>query len=144
MTPAEIWRVQKSFAQLTPLAEQIAERFYQNLLALDGSLKSMFRGDLTLLGRKFMRMLAGIVQSPVRLERVLLDLQNLARRHETYGMRPYHYATAGAALMITLEQSLGAEFTPEVRQAWAKMYDHVSGIMKDAAYASAPLRAAAG
>jgi hemoglobin-like flavoprotein len=142
MTPTEIWRVQKSFAQLTPLKEQIAERFYQNLLALDESLESIFRGDLTLLGRKFMHMLAGIVQSPVKLERVLLDLQNLARRHVMYGVRPYHYATAGAALMITLEQFLGAEFTPEVRRAWAQVYDHVSGVMKNAAHASTPLQAA--
>ena len=141
MTPDEVWRVQKSFSGLAPVAEQVAERFYHNLLALDWSLSLLFKGDLTQQGRKFMRMLATVINTP---DRFVPDLQNLARRHVTYGVRPHHYATVGAALLITLEQSLGPEFTPEVRQAWVSMYEHMAGIMKEAAYADGPLRVAAG
>ena len=141
MTPDEVWRVQSSFARLTPVAEQVAERFYHNLLALDWSLSLLFKGDLSQQGRKFMRMLATIINTP---DRLVPDLQNLARRHVTYGVRPHHYATVGAALLITLEQSLGPGFTPEVRQAWVSMYEHMSAIMKDAAYADGPVRVAAG
>jgi len=141
MMPDDMWRVQKSFAVLAPVAEQVAERFYHNLLALDWSLSLLFKGDLSLQGRKFMRMLATIINTP---DRFVPDLQNLARRHVTYGVRPHHYATVGAALLITLEQTLGPGFTPEVRRAWVSMYEYLSGIMKEAAYGSEPVQVAAG
>lgn len=143
-TPDEVWRVQKSFAELTPVAEPVAERFYHNLLGLDWSLRLLFKGDLQRQGRKLMRMLAVVINDLDRVETILPALQNLARRHVVYGVRPPHYATVGAALLITLEQSLGPGFTPEVRQAWVAMYDFVAGIMKDAAYPDKPVQVAAG
>ncbi len=59
-------------------------------------------------------------------------LQNLGRRHDGYGVRPDHYETVGAALLQTLEQGLGDEFTPEVRAAWAHVYGVMASVMQEA------------
>jgi hypothetical protein len=36
---------------------------------------------------------------------------------------------SGAALLWTLEQGLGAEFTPEVKAAWTETYTALAGVM---------------
>jgi hemoglobin-like flavoprotein len=59
------------------------------------------------------------------------------RRHVTYGVRPEHYYTVGAALLWTLEQRLGAAFTPAVREAWVAAYGVLANTMRDATEMSA-------
>lgn len=67
----------------------------------------------------------------------------LARRHVGYGVQPQHYDVVGAALVWTLEQGLGQDFTPQVRQAWLSAYSTLACAMKDAAADAKPARAAA-
>lgn len=43
------------------------------------------------------------------------------------------YESVGAALPWTLEQGLGAGFTPDVKEAWTRTDMTVSGVMADAA-----------
>jgi hemoglobin-like flavoprotein len=50
-------------------------------------------------------------------------------------VRDEHYATVGAALLWTLEKGLGAEFTPELRDAWTQTYTTLADAMKAAAAA---------
>jgi nitric oxide dioxygenase len=52
------------------------------------------------------------------------------------------YAVVGEALLWTLEQGLGEEFTPEVRSAWANVYDLLAATMQAGATDVAELRAA--
>ncbi len=66
-------------------------------------------------------------------------VRQLGARHASYGVRTEHYATVGAALLWTLEQGLGAKFTPEVREAWAAAYDLLSEVMQLGALESASL-----
>ena len=63
------------------------------------------------------------------------EVTSLGQRHERYGARDADYETVGAALLWTLEQGLGAAFTPEVRGAWAQAYDLLATTMKAAAAA---------
>jgi nitric oxide dioxygenase len=41
--------------------------------------------------------------------------------------------TVGGALLWALEQGLGADFTPQVKQAWAETYGLLAGVMQEAA-----------
>ena len=50
-----------------------------------------------------------------------------------YGVAAEHYASVGAALIWTLEQGLGDDFTPETRDAWIAAYTLLSGVMIDEA-----------
>ncbi|MFL6651077.1 MAG: globin domain-containing protein, partial [Sulfurifustaceae bacterium] len=60
--------------------------------------------------------------------------KDLGRRHVRYGVQPSHYDTVAAALLWTLEQGLGADYTPETREAWTAVYTLLAGTMKEAAY----------
>jgi DMSO/TMAO reductase YedYZ molybdopterin-dependent catalytic subunit len=45
---------------------------------------------------------------------------------------PSHYQTVAAALLWTLEQGLGDEFTSEIRQAWVECYTTLATTMQHA------------
>jgi hemoglobin-like flavoprotein len=54
----------------------------------------------------------------------------MGTKHGSYGVQEQHYGTVGACLLWTLEQGLGADFTPAVRDAWIAAYDLLAGTMK--------------
>ena len=58
---------------------------------------------------------------------------DLGRRHAHYGVTDSHYDTVGAALVWTLEQGLGSDWTPEVKAAWHGAYSVLAGVMRGAA-----------
>ena len=127
MTPHQIQLVRSSFAKLAPVAAEAAQLFYANLFNDDPSLRRLFRGDMAAQGERLMTMIGAAVSQ--------LELRSLGARHAGYGVRDEHYATVGGALLRTLEQGLGEAFTPEVRSAWAAMYDLISRTMIEAAAA---------
>ena len=133
MTPQQIDLVQASWKQVLPVSETAAQMFYGRLFFLDPSLRRLFLGDMREQGQKVMAMLSYIVNGLARLDVLLPAVRALGRRHATYGVRPEHYYTVGAALLWTLEQGLGAAFTPAVREAWVAAYGVLANTMRDAA-----------
>jgi hemoglobin-like flavoprotein len=125
--------VQSSWKKVTAIAPQAAELFYQNLFAADPALKPLFKGDMTEQGRKLMRMIDAAVGKLDDLDMLVPVLQDLARRHNGYGVKKKDYQTVGAALLKTLERGLGKDFTAEVKEAWASVYGVMAEVMIAAA-----------
>jgi len=136
MTPQQIQLVRDSFTQVAPIAAEAATMFYNNLFAADPSLRALFRGDMAAQGERLMGMIGSAVGLLERPHALLPVLRNLGARHAGYGVQAAHYDTVGAALLQTLEQGLGAAFTPAVREAWATMYGLVARTMIEAADAA--------
>ena len=141
MTPQQVALVRQSFAKVIPIREQAAALFYERLFAIDETTRPLLRGDMKSQGAKLMAAIGAVVKSLDRIDTMLDDLQALARRHERYGVREEHYASVGAALLWTLEQGLGSDFTRDAREAWATAYGLLSRAM--IAATSEPLRGAA-
>jgi hemoglobin-like flavoprotein len=140
MTPKKITLIQSSFSQVLPINETAANLFYTRLFELDPSLRYLFKGDMTDQGKKLMATLKIVVNSLDRLEAILPAVQELGRRHVGYGVEDYHYETVGTALLWTLRQGLGEQFTPEVEAAWGTAYLLLAGAMKAAAAEVAVVR----
>jgi len=134
MTPQQVVEVQTSFAKVAPIAEQAAALFYGRLFETEPETRALFSGDMEEQGRKLMAAIAMVVNNLGELQAVIPAVQDLAKRHVAYGVRPEHYAVVGAALLWTLEQGLGDAFTPEIRAAWASAYGALSEVMIAAAY----------
>lgn len=135
MTPENQALVRDSFAKVVPIAPQAAAMFYDRLFVLDPSLKPLFKGDMAEQGRKLMAMIGTAVGNLGRLEAIVPAVQDLGRRHATYGVPPTSYDTVASALLWTLGQGLGAGFTPQVEAAWTEAYGILASVMKDAAAA---------
>jgi hemoglobin-like flavoprotein len=137
VTPSQIDLVQTSFAKVAPIAETAASLFYGRLFEIAPEVKPLFKGDMKEQGRKLMTTLAVVVNGLKNLDAVVPAAKALAVKHVSYGVTADHYAPVGAALVWTLEQGLGDDFTPETRDAWIAAYTLLSGVMIDEAYRKA-------
>lgn len=133
MNTRQVDLVQRSFAQVQPIAAVASELFYARLFDLAPDLRAMFRGDLKEQGHKLMLMLGVAVANLNKPEVVLPALRKLGERHAGYGVLDSQYAVVGEALIWTLGQGLGEAFTPEVRAAWEATYQLVADTMQEAA-----------
>ena len=133
MDSGQIDLVQTSFAKIRLIADTAATLFYGRLFELDPSLKAMFKTNMQEQGRKLMQVLGVAVNSLTRLETILPTVQELGRGHVAYGVKDEHYPTVGAALLWTLEQALGDEFTTEHHEAWLQTYNFLADVMINAA-----------
>jgi nitric oxide dioxygenase len=134
MTPEQIKAIQESFAKVVPISEQAAALFYGRLFEIAPSVKPLFRGDMTEQGRKLMATLAVVVNGLTNLESILPAASALAKRHVGYGVKPIHYPIVGEALLWTLQRGLGADWTPELAEAWTDAYGVLSDYMIGEAY----------
>jgi hemoglobin-like flavoprotein len=48
-------------------------------------------------------------------------------------VKPEYYATVAEALLWTLGEGLGDDFTPETKQAWVETYTTLATVMQQAA-----------
>ena len=134
MTPKDIELVQSSFAKVAPVDDETGVLFYQRLFEIAPELRPLFRGDMEEQGRMFMSMLTVAVNGLADFDSIEPALRELAIRHAGYGVGPKDYKAVGAALIWIMDQSLGDDFTADVRNAWLAVYDALSGVMIEAAY----------
>jgi hemoglobin-like flavoprotein len=133
MTPDQVALVQGSFKKVLPIAATAADLFYDRLFAIAPQFRQLFPRDLREQKTKLIAMLAAVVGNLHQLEKIMAQVEQLGSRHIRYGVTADHYAPVGEALLWTLAQGLGAEFTPTVKAAWTEAYLALSGAMKRAA-----------
>jgi hemoglobin-like flavoprotein len=129
LTPQQIDLVQSSFIKVAPIADAAAALFYNRLFDIAPEVKPLFRSDMHEQGRKLMAMLGIAVGSLRKLDAIRPAVKAMAVRHAGYGVTPAFYRPVGEALIWTLEQGLGDDFTPETRDAWLAVYATLSGVM---------------
>ncbi len=129
MTPEQIKMVQDSFRKVMPISGTAADLFYNHLFEIAPEVRSLFPDDLVTQKMKFMVMLATAVNNLDQIGKVIPAVEELGKRHASYGVIARHYEPMCAALLWTLEQSLGTEFTPEVKAAWTETYMILAGVM---------------
>ncbi len=133
LTPEQKQLVRSTWALVKPIQEDAARLFYGRLFEIDPSTKPLFAStDMAKQGKKLMQTINVAVAGLERLDAILPAVEALGRRHVGYGVREEHYESVGAALLWTLEQGLGEEFTPEVEEAWAETYWTLATVMKGA------------
>lgn len=133
MTPEQIHIVQTTWLRLLPIKDVAARLFYDRLFELDPSVKRMFRADIREQGQKLMQVIDAAVNGLSRFEQIVPMIQAIGRRHAVYGVQDHHYGIVGDALLWTLQKGLGAEFTPQVRDAWTIVYGTLATTMREAA-----------
>ena len=134
METTEVALIQSTFASVKPISEQAAALFYGRLFEIAPNVKPLFKGDMVEQGRKLMATLAFVVQGLSNLPTILPAASALAKRHVAYGVKPEDYTPVGAALLWTLEQGLGPQWTPAAAAAWTKAYATLSHYMIGEAY----------
>jgi hemoglobin-like flavoprotein len=124
--------VQESFTSIEPILEDVTALLYGRIFELDPATRGLFPQDMASQYRKVSQMLTAAVKGLDRLDQLVPVLKDLGRRHAAYGVTQRHYDTGGAALMWTLEKGLGSAFTPELKEAWASVWELLTTTMYEA------------
>lgn len=135
MTEDQKSLIRASFARIAPDAQAVAALFYDRLFEMDPALRPLFKGDMVAQGQKLMAMIGTAVGNLDRLDAIISAVEQLGARHAGYGVPIRSYETVGAALLWTLEQGLGADYTPQMAAAWTECYATLAGVMKQGATA---------
>lgn len=133
MTPEQVKLVQDSFQKVVPIADTAADLFYNRLFEIAPEVRPLFPEDLSDQKKKLMGMLGTAVTNLHQLETILPAVEELGRKHVGYGVTAEQYKPVGEALIWTLEQGLGDDFTPEVKESWLVTYTALQGVMTKAA-----------
>lgn len=133
MTPRQISLIQQSYNNLSPLGDELGGLFYEELFAIDDSLRTLFDGDLRRQYMKLLMTLALIVRSLQAPDALYQIVRNLGVKHVGYGVRPEHYTPFGNAFLRTLKKMLGSDYTMELDEAWTAALRTLTRIMKDVA-----------
>lgn len=134
MKEEQIKVLRKSWSQVTPLGDAAAELFYDRLFKIDPGAQSLFGGtNFSQQYRNLLQAINYVVQNVDKVDVLMPVLSGLGQRHATYGVRDEHYDSVGEALIWTLEQGLGDQWSAEVRDVWCDAYNTVSTVMKHAA-----------
>lgn len=112
-------------ARLLPASTQ----FYDNLFAMSPDMRALFRSDIAGQGMRFMTTLTTIAELVDDPDELAAEIDVLARAHRGIGVRSEHFEPMGAALLVTLGETLGPAFTCEVRAAWRAAYNDFAAMM---------------
>ena len=134
MPPEQKALVKQTWQKVAPIADTAARLFYNRLFEIDATTRPLFNAsNLVEQRRKLIQALTIVVNGLDHLEVLVPNLQSLGRRHAQYGVTDGHYDTVGAALLWTLEQGLGSDWSLEVKAAWSEAYVLLADVMREAA-----------
>ena len=133
MTPNQLLLVRTSWPAIAERRDELTTRFYERLFAIDGGAARLFTGvDMAAQRAKLAQTLAVVVHGLSDLDRLLPAVAALGKRHANYGVQDHHFDSVGEALLGAFAETLGTEFKPELRAAWAEAYDLLASVMKTA------------
>lgn len=134
MTTGQVILVKNTWKMLRGVDPAIiGDTFYSKLFTDNPSLRKLFPENMEAQYRKLIDMLNIIVARLDRPADMQEEITAMAKRHVQYGARPAHYRLIGKALLWTLQQALGRDWTPEVADAWLQCYTLLSNTMIAAA-----------
>ena len=89
----------------------------------------MFPADMSAQGMKFMSAMGMILQHLDRPGGLGSHLDNLARGHADYGVKPGHFRPMGQALIDTMREMLGHDLPEGAEFAWITAYQMLAAEM---------------
>mmetsp|Transcript_8300 Transcript_8300/g.37078 ORF Transcript_8300/g.37078 Transcript_8300/m.37078 type:complete len:182 (-) Transcript_8300:137-682(-) len=112
------------------LLQSFAENFYGKLFELAPGVRPLFKKDIRTQAGKLGKLLSTAISLLDKdVDGLVVTLQNLARRHHAYGVRPEHYGAVGLALVGTLQTALGEKFDDQVQTSWVHLYSTIVSVM---------------
>lgn len=131
MTNTQVAIVKKTWKLLRSIDPVIVgDTFYSKLFADHPTLRRMFPEKMDEQYRKLVDMLNTIIARLDQPGTLNEEIIAMGQRHAGYGVRPGHYKFVGNALLWTLQQGLGSDWSEEVNKAWASCYNEAAAMMQ--------------
>jgi hemoglobin-like flavoprotein/uncharacterized protein YjbI with pentapeptide repeats len=125
--------LEQSFERIKPCADEFVASFYENLFAAHPEVRPLFANtEMEKQQKKLLNALVLVVENLRNPEVLGAVLNSLGARHIGYGAIPKYYPAVGQALLLTFEQYLQGDWTPEHKKAWTDAYGALTAQMLQA------------
>jgi serine/threonine protein kinase/pimeloyl-ACP methyl ester carboxylesterase len=121
-------QIAASFARIAPKADVFTARVYELLFTKHPELRALFPVDMSSQRRKLFGALVTVVDNLRRPDRLVPLLEDLGRRHASYGVKPEHFDAVGEALIGAISE-FDERLRDHTKGAWANAYAHIAEAM---------------
>ncbi|MFE6161369.1 globin domain-containing protein [Streptomyces sp. NPDC056486] len=128
-------RVQRTMAEIGPVADKVTSYFYALLFTRHPDLRPLFPAAMDTQRDRLLKALLTAAEHIDHADVLTAYLKGLGRGHRKYGTRPEHYPAVGECLIGSLSRYASAVWDEETEAAWVRTYTTISQIMIDAAAA---------
>lgn len=131
ISPENVRLIQESYRLFEPASDLVASLFFQRLLEVAPEVRPMLLGDMEEQRKQLLISLGLAVAALDRFNDIIPSLMLLGAKYRAIGVEPYHYGGVGEALLWTLKQSLGSNWSPELEDAWTALCTVVAEAMTE-------------
>ncbi|XP_039409188.1 neuroglobin isoform X4 [Corvus cornix cornix] len=124
------WRVDEQLLELFDLDPDLLPLFQYNCKQFASPQECLSAPEFLDHIRKVMLVIDAAVSHLENLSCLEEYLCNLGKKHQAVGVKVESFSTVGESLLYMLEKCLGAAFSPEVQEAWSKLYNAVVKAMQ--------------
>jgi hemoglobin-like flavoprotein len=127
MKPRQINLIRSTWKLAAANAGEVGPMFYETLFEIAPEPNPLFNPPVQ--SKKLLTMLWYIISKLNSRCDITEEVTKLAQCHVKNDAQEKHYSYVGAALLKTLEKSLGDAWNKEVKEAWAACFDILSSAM---------------
>lgn len=131
ISPEHVRLIQESYRLFEPASDLVATLFFQRLEEIAPEVQPMLLGDMDEQRKQLLISLGLAVASLERFDDIIPSLKLLGAKYRAIGVEPYHYGGVGEALLWTLKQSLGSNWSPELEDAWTALCTLIAEAMTE-------------
>lgn len=129
MNHDQIDRIRESFRVLAPESHTLFARFIERAASVAPALRTIFPVNSAARAQEFIAPCGMVVKNLHRLNAIEYLLYDIGAANHRRGVLPQHYGVARDALMETLAESLGDEWTDQLADDWAEAINTVTSLM---------------
>lgn len=129
ITEQQTQAVKNTWGKIAARSNALGDTLYPKLFAKRPELEELFSHAKATASQKLFMFVMLIVTKLDKLDNLREELQNLAKRHIRYQVKPEYFQVFGECFIESIAEILGKDASQEVLDAWTNLYATISRAM---------------
>ncbi len=133
MTTLDVTALRESFELVAERAPNLTHRFYEILFDRHPEVRPLFGSAMARQEQMLTRALVAVIEHLENPTWLGDSLRALGAKHVDYGVTEEMYPWVGEALLATLAEVAGSDWSPRLERAWTDAYGAIASLMMEGA-----------